>query len=118
MPVYDYMCESCGAFTALRPMARSAEPCGCPDCGAPASRAYLSFPSIGGMDPARRAAFETNERSAHAPKLSKKSDRQAAGHSGAHGPGCSCCSGGKSSAVYTRDGAKTFPSKRPWMISH
>ena len=23
MPVYDYMCESCGAFTALRPMANT-----------------------------------------------------------------------------------------------
>ena len=114
MPVYDYMCESCGAFTALRPMAKSAERCCCPDCGAPASRAYLSFPNIGGMDPARRAAFETNERSAHAPKLSKKAERDA----GAHAPGCACCGGGKSGAVYTKDGAKTFPSRRPWMISH
>lgn len=114
MPVYDYMCESCGAFTALRPMAKSAEPCGCPDCGVPAARAFLSFPNIGGMDPARRNAFETNERSAHAPKRSSKAEREA----GAHAPGCSCCSGGKSRAVYTRDGAKTFPSKRPWMISH
>ena len=117
MPVYDYMCESCGAFTALRPMSKSAEPCGCPDCGAPASRTYLTFPNIGGMNPARRNAFETNERSAHAPKLSKKAERE----SGAHAPGCACCSGtsgGKGGAVYTRDGAKTFPSRRPWMISH
>jgi putative FmdB family regulatory protein len=30
MPVYDYMCESCGAFTVLRPMAKSAEPWGGP----------------------------------------------------------------------------------------
>jgi hypothetical protein len=62
------------------------------------------------MDGATRNAHATNERSAHAPKSSK---------SLGHGSGCSCCSGKKpSKAIYRADGGKTFPSARPWMISH
>jgi putative FmdB family regulatory protein len=117
MPVYDYLCQGCGPFTVMRPMAESAEPYACPDCGTPAPRAFLTFPNIAGMDPIRRQAFATNERNAHAPTLSRRSSRE----TGAHAPGCACCSGkqeGRGGAVYTADGAKTFPSRRPWMISH
>jgi putative FmdB family regulatory protein len=37
-----------------------------------------------------------------------------------HGPGCSCCSGGarRSRTAKAADGKKSFPSARPWMISH
>jgi hypothetical protein len=33
---------------------------------------------------------------------------------GRHPPSCGCCSGAAKKAV----GAKMFPGKRPWMISH
>ena len=118
MPVYDYMCETCGPFTALRPMAQCSDPCACPDCQVPAARAYLNFPSIAGMDSCRRKAFATNERNAHSPTVSRKADRESRGEGRGHAPGCACCSGGKGGATVTRDGAKSFPSKRPWMISH
>ncbi len=116
MPLYDYVCEACGPFEALSPMERYAEPCDCPDCGTAAPRALLSAPRLAVMDGARRQAFETNERSRHAPHHSTKAARNST--AGSHGPGCSCCAGVQQKGTKTVDGAKTFPSKRPWMISH
>lgn len=111
MAIYDYQCNSCGPFSTVRPMSRSAEPCDCPYCGEPAPRAFLSVPYIAGMDPTRRTAFATNEKARHEPKRGGS----------AHGPGCSCCSssGKKGRSTLVRpDGSKSFPSGRPWMISH
>lgn len=110
MPVYEYLCEAHGPFEAMRPMAEYAAPCACPDCGTDAPRVMLTVPRLATMDGDHRSAHATNERSAHEPKSTRT-----------HGPGCGCCSGGrsaKSSAVHRPDGSKTFPSKRPWMISH
>jgi putative FmdB family regulatory protein len=113
MPLYEYMCADCGPFEALAPMERYAEPCTCPDCGGAAPRALLTAPRMATMDSARRNAFETNERSRHAPRHST-----AEGRAHGHGPGCSCCSGPKAKTATAANGAKAFPSKRPWMISH
>jgi putative FmdB family regulatory protein len=111
MPFYDYECGECGVFTALRPMAQAAEPCACPGCGTSAPRVIVRTPNFALMEPGRRAAHATNERSAASPKSTK------AGH--AHGPGCACCSGTRPAKTVSRpDGSKAFPSKRPWMISH
>ena len=111
MPNYDYNCPDCGSFTETRPMALSGEPCDCPACGTASPRAFFTTPFFAMMDGATRTALATNERSSHAPKTSK---------SLGHGPGCGCCGGGKkaSKTVYRADGAKTFPSARPWMIGH
>ena len=106
MPVYDYMCEDCGPFTALRPMAEYREPCDCPDCGLSVERAMLTAPRLALMSSGSRRAREVNERSAHAPRRSS-----------AHGAGCACCSGAKATTA-TAGAAKSFPSARPWMISH
>jgi hypothetical protein len=36
-----------------------------------------------------------------------------------HPSGCGCCSGARRGATVTApNGAKSFPSRRPWMISH
>jgi len=111
MPVYEYECAECGPFAALRPMVQYADPHACPGCGSEAPRAMLSAPMLANMDAGRRTAFATNERSAHAPKSSK---------SLGHGAHCSCCGSGKKSrmTLYGKDGSKSFPSSRPWMISH
>lgn len=109
MPIYDYDCETCGPFEALRPMADFAEPCDCPECTKPAPRVLLSAPNVSMVSTESRHAHHTNERSADSPKKSS------------HGPGCSCCGGGKSKnsgTLYRPDGSKSFPAKRPWMISH
>ena len=112
MPYYDYDCPDCGPFTESRAMALSAEPCACPACGDPAPRAFFTTPFFSSLDGATRTARATNEKAAHEPKTAK---------SLGHGPGCGCCSGGglkPSKAVYRAEGTKTFPSARPWMISH
>ena len=117
MPIYEYECAHCGPFEDMQPMARSGEPSACPACGASAPRVMLTAPRLAMMDAGRRTAFATNERSAHVPHYSTKDSR-----AGGHGPGCSCCSSskgkrGRKTAV-GRDGSKSFPSARPWMISH
>ena len=44
MPVYEYMCEECGPFTAMRPMAEYEKPCVCPSCTLDAPRVLLTAP--------------------------------------------------------------------------
>jgi len=87
-------------------MAEYDRPQDCPDCGATCGRVLSSMPAIAGMDSGRRTAIATNERSAHAPRLSS-----------AHGPGCGCCKTGTRKTL-AAEGVKSFPSARPWMISH
>lgn len=118
MPVYDYMCAACGPFTQIHPMSACSEAQPCPDCASPAPRAFLTAPYFAGMDAGRRTAIATNERSAHAPMT----NAQFAAKSEAtkkHGAGCGCCGGKMKSRTRTAaSGAKSFPTARPWMISH
>lgn len=114
MPTYDYVCPDCGPFEARAPIAEYRDPRPCPHCAAESVRALLTVPHFATMDAGRRQAHATNERSSHEPKSTKK---------GGHGPGCSCCASGAaktqgSGAFYRPDGSKSFPAKRPWMISH
>ncbi|MFZ5931934.1 MAG: FmdB family zinc ribbon protein [Pseudomonadota bacterium] len=111
MPVYDYLCDVCGPFTAMRPMAEYETPQTCPECSADAPRS-LSVPHFANMATERRHAFSTNERSAHAPQSSAE-------YKSRHGANCSCCTGkGSRLTARAKDGSKSFPASRPWMISH
>ncbi|HTV30669.1 MAG TPA: zinc ribbon domain-containing protein [Xanthobacteraceae bacterium] len=117
MPVYDYLCEQCGPFTRMRSMAESDLAHECPTCGKHAPRAFLTAPYFAAMSAERRLAYATNERSGSAPSVLSTLKQ-------AHGAGCRCCSGkmlgpdkhlpGRSSRATT----KSFPTRRPWMISH
>lgn len=115
MPVYDYLCSDCGPFTEMRPMSECELPHDCPNCGYEAPRAYLTAPRLSGMSSERMLAHATNERSQHEPGTLSSMKK-------AHGSGCSCCSGGsKKSGRLTyrgKNGSKSFPTARPWMISH
>jgi putative FmdB family regulatory protein len=108
MPVYDYDCPACGGFTVLRPMAEYREPHDCPACGAAAPRVVATAPYLAGMDGARRTAFTTNERAAHAPHQA----------SHRHGPGCGCGASRTAPGAADASPARSFPAARPWMISH
>jgi putative FmdB family regulatory protein len=112
MPVYEYLCNDCGPFTAIRPMAEHADPQPCPDCHTPAPRVLMTAPHLATMSATRRRAHATNERSSHAPQVLSQLNSS-------HGSGCACCSG-RSSRLARRgkDGSKSFPTSRPWMISH
>lgn len=108
MAIYEYVCEAHGAFEAVRPMADFAAPCPCPTCGAVSPRVMLTPPRLGATDRGSMRAHATNEQAADSPKRLST-----------HGPGCSCCAGpSKSVSKKAPDGAKSFPTKRPWMISH
>jgi putative FmdB family regulatory protein len=109
MPVYEYVCEDHGAFEMLRPMSQHAEPCDCPVCGASAPRALLTAPRLGARDQSRMMAHEVNERSSHEPRRASS-----------HGAGCACCGPSRLKKEKTAPpaAAKSFPTKRPWMISH
>jgi putative FmdB family regulatory protein len=112
MPVYEYLCDGCGPFTAMRPMAECELPLVCPACAREAPRVILTAPHFSCLSPERRLAHATNEQSRHAPQLLSAAKQ-------AHGRGCACC-GQKSSRRLKRgsNGAKSFPTSRPWMISH
>ncbi|ACB94626.1 FmdB family zinc ribbon protein [Beijerinckia indica] len=116
MPVYEYLCDTCGDFTAMRPMSEYSDPQPCPDCGALAPRVLLTAPHSSSMSRARFEAHAVNERASHAPMTSDE-------YKAKHGAGCACCSGGlkskkKRPMLTTTSGAKSFPTARPWMISH
>lgn len=111
MPVYEYSCEACGPFEALRPLAQCRDDHPCPVCAGPATRAFLSAPALGVVSAATRQAHAVNERSANEPRSTA-----AGGHR--HGPGCGCGSGTRASGVTSPSGNKAFPDRRPWMISH
>lgn len=115
MPTYDYACGQCGPFEAMRSIACRAEPVACPQCTSPAERAWLTAPRLASMSSQRRHAMSTNERASHEPKSSKDKDYTRLKHPS----GCGCCSASKSKVTATApNGNKSFPSKRPWMISH
>ena len=115
MPVYEYLCNDCGPFTDMRPMAECDDPQDCPNCETESPRVILTAPAFFCMPSDKRKAIATNERSAHAPKT-------VAEYKAAHGPGCGCCSTGKNKparlVTKSKSGAKGFPTARPWMISH
>jgi len=112
MPVYEYRCDACGPFTQMRPMAEYEQPTPCPACGTAAPRVILTAPHCSTLSTQSRLAHATNERSAHAP-------RTLSSMKGAHAAGCTCCSGRSSRMVRRgKNGSKSFPTSRPWMLSH
>ena len=113
MPVYEYLCNDCGPFTDMRPMAECDLPQDCPRCEIEAPRVILTAPAFFCMSSDKRKAHATNERSANAPKTVGE-------YKASHAPGCGCCSGKKPARLVTKTkgGAKGFPTARPWMISH
>ncbi|WP_447589316.1 FmdB family zinc ribbon protein [Aquipseudomonas campi] len=115
MPIYEYDCDSCGDFTAIRPMSQCTEACACPGCGEPSRRVILSTPRFSTMAGEQRRAHETNERSSHAPQsLAEYASKRK------HASGCSCCTPNKPVAPTKANphAMKGKPAGRPWMISH
>jgi len=110
MPVYDYLCDECGPFSAVRPMAEYQAPAPCVACGAPAARALLSVPNVSAMAAGQRRAAAVNERSANAPRRSSR-----------HPASCGCCAPRKglaAEATAAPAAARMVTSGRPWMIGH
>jgi putative FmdB family regulatory protein len=117
MPVYEYACASCGVFSALRKMSESSLPASCDECSSSSPR-IMSVPQLAILGHGQRSAHERNERSAHEPKVSRRSS---CGCAGSH-----TCKPGTSNknAVKTAEGSpppfqmQTKKSARPWMLGH
>ena len=117
MPTYDYACPDCGGFDAFRSLSARNDPAACPDCGTASPRVFVSAPRLACVSSETRFAMDTNERARHEPSSSKAME----GSYGRlkHPAGCGCCATSKkATTVRAPDGSKSFPSKRPWMISH
>lgn len=114
MPTYDYACPAHGGFDAFRALGQRNDPAPCPDCGDASPRVFASAPRLALLDGDTRSAIATNERARHEPKRSGDYQRLR------HPAGCGCCSTAskRSSTLTAPNGNKSFPSKRPWMISH
>ncbi len=114
MPVYPFQCTACDEeFSLLRTIDERNAPACCPDCEAEARR-VISSPNLSIMSPLHRNAAVTNERSAHAPRVTGQ------GH--ACGTGCGCGPGSTSKMRQRETGLGTVkvPKKnaRPWMLGH
>ena len=96
MPVYEYLCNDCGPFTDMRPMAECDDPQDCPRCETKSPRVILTAPAFFCMPSDKRKAIATNERSAHAPKTLGE-------YKASHGPGCGCCSRQETGAAGDQD---------------
>ena len=109
MPMYDYHCDSCGGFSALRPLSEFREPMACPSCSAIATR-VISAPNLAVMSASNRAAWERNERSAHEPRRGSCSSGTC-GHSHHHHHN-------KPAAPGAAPIKKPASQTRPWMLGH
>lgn len=118
MPLYDYRCEQCGTFSAIRKMSEAGEAIAC-DCGEMAER-VITAPYLALMDRSTRVAHQRNEKSAHEPRTT----RSGCGCSGRH-----TCNDNKgdqktaaSSAGKPNSGnglhMQTSKTARPWMLGH
>ena len=112
MPLYEYRCNDCGPFTALRKMSEASKPAFCDNCGGISNR-LISVPNYALLGQSLRMAHERNEKSAHDPKVAKRSS---CGCAGSH----TC----KTSTKVNPETGKaalqmqTKKTARPWMLSH
>lgn len=114
MPLYEYVCDHCGVFSAMNSMSAAQESKACPDCGTESSR-ILSAPKLAVMTKTQRNAHERNEKAANEPMTRRSS----CGCSGNHTCGSNTKSGqssdGKKEAGFQMQTKKTA---RPWMLAH
>ncbi|EIP98390.1 putative regulatory protein, FmdB family [Opitutaceae bacterium TAV1] len=117
MPLYNYECTRCGPFVSFRLIDERDAPAACPECRR-AARRVITAPNLALMPVATRKAHAVNERSRHAPRVSR-------GHR--CGAGCGCGAGSRKKpagaiAGKTPEGAPAFKASRrharPWMLGH
>lgn len=115
MPLYDYQCESCGTFSALRKMSESANPSECASCGEMAAR-IISAPHLALVSSSTRIAHERNEKASYEPRQTKRSS------CGCSTDTHSCKPISKQNASPTTKGhglsMQTKKTARPWMLGH
>ncbi|GMG82682.1 hypothetical protein LNKW23_18950 [Paralimibaculum aggregatum] len=99
MPIYGYLCTSCGPFESWATLARSEEPCTCPSCGAQGRR-EVALPHLAMMNASLRSALDRSEKSSAEPKVVNKK----------HLAGCGC--------PLCKMGPKGNQTRKKWSIGH
>ncbi len=101
MPLYEFSCESCGPFEQRRSFAEANEPMLCPSCQTIATRAY-TLPGLYKTSKAERIARSRNEKSAHEPRVERRSMDER----------------GTSSNHHHHHPTRHHGPHRPWMLGH
>lgn len=109
MPIYEYFCEPCEqVFSELRPLSDHQTPARCPSCRTPAARIVATAPRLNVMRAPLKRAHETNERSAHEPRVSR-----------GHVCGAGCRHGQDAGGAPEPPAPQRQQAgKRPWMLGH
>lgn len=81
MPIYEFICESCGPFERRRPFAEAGDPMACPACRSEAGRVY-SVPNTRKMPTALSGAINRAEKSAHEPDVVRRPSESTASRGG------------------------------------
>jgi len=68
VPIYAFICESCGPFDVVRPIVQASEAAACPTCGGDARRVF-SPPGLARLVKPLRTALDREEKSAHEPEV-------------------------------------------------
>lgn len=68
MPLYAFLCDTCGPFETRREVSELASPVGCPECARPVRRVYTP-PGVKTSSAALRSALGREEKSAHEPAV-------------------------------------------------
>ena len=119
MPLYEYRCDDCGTFSAIRKMSESSMQGICGDCGAACER-IISAPYFAILGKEQRVAHERNEKSAHEPGTMRRSS---CGCSGGHTCHTDKSNAKKDQASQSENQGAVFQMQtkktaRPWMLSH
>ena len=68
MPLYVFACPECGSFEVARPMSEASSRTWCPTCQGEARRVFTP-PRLARLVAPMRRALETEEASAHEPRV-------------------------------------------------
>jgi len=109
MPLYEYFCTKCDdAFTQFNTILNYKRSSPCPDCGQSSKRKIFSAPNVNAMNPITRKAHQTNEKSAHEPKVRNKREHVCN----------SSCNHNHSKTQKSANDLKQQSGRRPWMLGH
>ena len=108
MPLYEYLCATCGPFRAWNPMSKAERRRRCPQCRKAAPRAVSGPHFRSGASATLYRAEAINERSANEPRFVRK-----VGGTDTHQD-----RGGHRHAGHEHGAGKLHRSRHPWMVGH
>jgi putative FmdB family regulatory protein len=84
MPLYNYVCPTCGPFDDWRPLSQAEADAACPSC-ATLSRRSVAMPFLACVSREVRIAHQRNERSADQPRVVGRDELHRHDHAHTHG---------------------------------